>query len=53
MTAYAAAHSDLVALMILAHQTRLHDLISRVNWETRLVLHQQASVNQEPVWRRR
>jgi len=45
LTAYATPHSDLVALMILAHQTRLHDLISRVNWETRLALDQQASRN--------
>jgi hypothetical protein len=41
VTLYPAPHSDLVALMILAHQTRLHDLITRVNWETRLALHEQ------------
>jgi hypothetical protein len=40
---YASPHSDLVALMILAHQTHLHNLISRVNWETRLALHEQGS----------
>jgi hypothetical protein len=40
VSAYAAAHSDLVALMILAHQTHLHNLISRVNWETRIALNQ-------------
>ena len=45
VTAYLTPHSDLVALMILAHQTRLHDLISRVNWETRLALNQQSSEN--------
>jgi hypothetical protein len=45
VSAYATAHSDLVALMILAHQTHLHDLISRVNWETRIALHQQATEN--------
>ena len=45
VTSYLTPHSDLVALMILAHQTRLHDLISRVNWETRLALDQQASTN--------
>jgi hypothetical protein len=43
VSAYASPHSDLVALMILAHQTRLHNLISRVNWETRLALHEQGS----------
>jgi hypothetical protein len=46
VSAYATPHSDIVALMILAHQTRLHNLISRVNWETRLALHEQgASAN--------
>ena len=45
VTAYATAHSDLVALMILAHQTHLHNLISRVNWETRIAINQQASEN--------
>ena len=38
VTRYLTPDSDLVALMILAHQTRLHNLISRVNWETRLAL---------------
>lgn len=41
VSAYATPHSDIVALMILAHQTHLHNLITRVNWETRLALHQQ------------
>jgi hypothetical protein len=45
VTAYLSPHSDIVALMVLAHQTHLHDLISRVNWETRLALNQQASMN--------
>jgi hypothetical protein len=40
LAAYATPHSDIVGLMILAHQTHLHDLITRVNWETRLALHQ-------------
>jgi hypothetical protein len=31
--------------LILAHQTYLHNLITRVNWETRLALHDQASMN--------
>jgi hypothetical protein len=43
VSAYATPHSDIVALMVLAHQTHLHDLITRVNWETRLALHQQGS----------
>jgi hypothetical protein len=44
VTAYATPHSDVVALLILAHQTYLHNLITRVNWETRLALHDQASM---------
>ena len=43
VSSYASSHSDIVALMILAHQTHLHNLISRVNWETRLALHEQGS----------
>lgn len=47
VTAYAVPHSDLVALLILAHQTHLHNLISRVNWETRIALSRQASMNKD------
>ncbi len=43
VSAYAAPYSDLVALMILGHQTHMHDLIARVNWETRLALHDQGA----------
>jgi hypothetical protein len=46
VSVYPVPHSDLVALMILAHQTRMHDLITRVNWETRLALHEHAPMNQ-------
>jgi len=46
VTRYLTPDSDLVALMILAHQTRLHNLISRVNWETRLPLDQEASMSE-------
>ena len=45
VNAYAAPHSDLVALMVLAHQTHVHNLISRVNWETRITLHRQEMEN--------
>jgi hypothetical protein len=43
VSGYASPHSDLVALMIMAHQAHLHNLISRVNWETRLALHEQGA----------
>lgn len=42
---YLSPHSDLVALMVLAHQTRMHNLITRVNYEARVALDQQASMN--------
>ena len=32
---YLSPHSDLVALMVLEHQTRMHNLITRANFETR------------------
>jgi len=32
------AHSDLVALMVLEHQSRITNLITRVGWETRMAL---------------
>jgi hypothetical protein len=38
---YPTPHSDLVALMVLEHQTDLHNRLTRANFETRLALHQQ------------
>ena len=43
---YLSGHSDLVALMVLEHQTQAHDLITLVNYQTRLALHYQAGINQ-------
>jgi hypothetical protein len=37
---YLSPHSDLVALMVLEHQTRLHTLITRVAYEARVALKQ-------------
>jgi hypothetical protein len=42
---YLSRHSDIVALMVLEHQTRMHNLIARVNYETRLALSQQEAMN--------
>ena len=42
---YARPTSDLVALMVLEHQTKLHNLLTRTNWETRIALHQQEDMN--------
>lgn len=45
VSAYASPGSDLVALMVLEHQVRLHNLLTRANWETRLALSQQEAMN--------
>jgi hypothetical protein len=36
---YLAAQSDIVAQMVLAHQTQMHNLITLTNFQTRLALH--------------
>ncbi len=38
--------SDIVALMVLEHQTRLHNLITRANYETRQATHLDRSMNE-------
>lgn len=42
---YLTAHSDIVAMMVLEHQTRLHNLFTRANFETRMALHRQGIVD--------
>jgi hypothetical protein len=42
---YLTPHSDIVSLMVLEHQTRMTDLLTRVNYETRMALHDQAALN--------
>ena len=37
-SAYLQPTSDLVALMVLEHQTRMADLLTRLGWETRIAL---------------
>lgn len=37
-SAYLAPGSDLVALMVLTHQTQVHNLITRANYQTRIAL---------------
>jgi len=39
---YLTAHSDIVALMVLEHQTGMHNLLTRADFETRMALHRQA-----------
>jgi len=43
---YLAPGSDIVALMVLTHQTQIHNLITRANYETRIALRDQATMNQ-------
>jgi hypothetical protein len=42
---YLSPHSDIVALMVLEHQTHMTNLITRVGFETRMALHSQAAIN--------
>jgi hypothetical protein len=37
--AYLTRHSDVVAHLVLAHQTQMHNLITLTNYQTRLALH--------------
>jgi hypothetical protein len=41
---YLTPHSDIVALMVLEHQTRMTNLLTRVNYETRMALHDQEAI---------
>lgn len=43
--AYPTPHSDIVALMVLEHQTRMTNLITRLGFETRMALHDNAAIN--------
>ncbi len=42
---YLTPHSDIVALMVLEHQTEAHNLITRANLLTRVALHEEAELN--------
>lgn len=42
---YLAPHSDIVALMVLEHQTLVHNHITKANFATRQALHYQATMN--------
>jgi hypothetical protein len=43
-SAHLTPHSDLVALMVLEHQVRIANLMTRVEWETRLALADHAAL---------
>ena len=38
---YLSPHSDIVALMVLEHQTQTHNLVTRLSYETRIAMHHQ------------
>ncbi len=42
---YLTPHSDIVALMVLEHQTKMHNLITAANYHARLALHYEAGLN--------
>jgi hypothetical protein len=44
---YLTPHSDLVALMVLEHQAEGQNLITRLAFQTRMALHQEAALNKE------
>jgi len=43
---YLTPHSDIVALMVLEHQTQMHNAIAAANYETRAALHQSYEMNE-------
>ena len=43
---YLSNHSDIVALMVLEHQTRMHNLITRASFETRIAQHSDIAMNE-------
>lgn len=42
---YLSPHSDIVALMVLEHQTQMHNAIAAANYETRMALDQSFQMN--------
>ncbi len=42
---YLTGHSDIVALMVLEHQVKMHNLITAAGYHARLALHYEASIN--------
>lgn len=43
---YLTPHSDIVALMVMEHQSRMHNLITRANFETRIAANQDRIMNE-------
>jgi hypothetical protein len=47
-TAYLTPHSDVVALMVLNHQTHMTNLLTRLGWQSRIALHGAAKTTSMP-----
>jgi hypothetical protein len=47
-TGYLSPHSDVVALMVLEHQTHMTNLITRMGWESRLATYENAGRTPAP-----
>ncbi len=46
LVGYLSPHSDIVALMVLEHQTQMHNLLARLHYETKLALHHNEAMNE-------
>ncbi len=46
-SSYLSPHSDLVALMVLEHQTEAHNLLTRASFQTREALYSETRLNKE------
>lgn len=44
--AYLSPHSDIIALMVMEHQTQMHNAIAWANYETRMAIHQSQIMNE-------
>ncbi len=42
---YPSGHSDIVALMVLEHQTQMHNFIAAAGYHARIALHQEEEIN--------
>jgi hypothetical protein len=45
-TPYLSKHSDIIALMVMEHQTQMHNAIAWANYETRRAIHQSHVMNE-------
>jgi len=43
---YLTGHSDIVALMVMEHQTQMHNFLANASYQTRIALYQQKSMNE-------